>query len=128
VRESHAHGDVSRYNSFNRSDIAHSPLAEYLRGLDLDGKRIYSNGSDTAWFILRRRIDRAPTLRTADRLAELQKDWGVWPGLGREGYLIWVQGEVHKAFYATPAELATIADVQQVFSDENGTVYSVSAD
>jgi hypothetical protein len=125
VRKSMRSGDVSSYNSINKGDIRSSSLARYLLHLDLGDKKIYSNGSDSAWFILRTRIDPIPMIQSDDRLTYLKQQYGEWPGAGVEGYLVWFNGEAHKESYATPEELNSIADLREIHSDERGTVYYV---
>ncbi len=127
VSKSMAGGDVSSYNSINRGDIRRTGLARYLRGLDLGDSKIYTNGSDSAWFILRTQIDSMPILPTGDRLAYLKQHDGKWPGEGADGYLIWFTVEAHKESYATPEELSTVADLHEVYRDDVGTVYTVRA-
>jgi hypothetical protein len=125
VRESMARGDVSRYNSINKGDVRHSDLAEYLHELDLEGRLVYSNGVDTAWFILHRFIEQSPTLQTPERSAELQRDYAIWPDTDEPAYLVWIRAEAHKTFYATPEELALVAILDPLYADKNATVYSV---
>jgi hypothetical protein len=127
VRESMAHGDVSSYNSINKDSIQESPLAHYLHGLDLNGKRVYTNGVDTAWFILRRQVYSSPTFDTDNRSTELKERFNGWPGAGVSGYIVWLNAEAHKTNYATPAELSSIADVSQLYADDNASVYAVKA-
>ena len=127
VRASVLRGDVSSYNSINKGDIQRSALAQYLRGLDLRGKQLYSNGCDTTWFMVRNLVYPLPTLESADRLAELRQRFAGWPGPGSEGYAVWINAEAHKTNYATPAELGAVASLTQVYADENATVYYVTS-
>jgi hypothetical protein len=125
VRGSMAHGDVSSYNSINKANIRQSQLARYLHGLDLKGRTVYSNGGDTAWFILRSIVRPVPTLASTDRADELRQRYTNWPGAGSAGYVLWINAEAHKTNYATPGELSTIADLQALYSDDAGSVYAV---
>ena len=127
VVASMARGDVSSYNSINKGSIQRSALAEYLRGLDHRGSTVYSNGCDTTWFMLRTLVVPVPTLGSSDRAAELQQRYAGWPGPGTEGYVVWINAEAHKTNYATPAELGAIADVSQLYADEDATVYYVKS-
>ncbi len=127
VRKSMRSGDVSSYNSINKGDIRSSTLARYLLSLDLHGKKIYSNGGDSAWFILRNQINPMPMIQSDERLAYLKQRYSQWPGRGTEGYLIWFNGEAYKESYAKPGELSSIADLREIHSDEKGTVYYVTA-
>lgn len=126
VRESMAHGDVSPYNSINKGSIRDSALAHYVSTLDMEGKQVYSNGGDTVWFVTRHRVRTLPFLESDDRNGELQRLKG-WPGPQGEGYILWIPAEAHKAYYATPAELTSIADITSLFADEHASVYYVTA-
>ena len=120
-------GDVSSYNSINKGNIQESALAVYLHSLDLGGKAVYSNGCDTAWFILRREVDPVPTLRSSDRAAELEQRYNGWPAPASLAYVVWINAESHKTNYATPDELASIAELTQLYADQNASVYRASA-
>jgi hypothetical protein len=125
VRGSMASGDISSYNSINKGHIRDSSMAEFLTKLDLDGRRLYSNGADTVWFILRTRVQAGPILESDDRVLELQQRLAGWPTAAGEGYIIWLKAEAHKTKYATPEELGQIANVTRLFDDETGSVYAV---
>jgi hypothetical protein len=127
VRASMLRGDVSSYNSINKGDVQRSRLAEYLRDLDLRGKHLYSNGCDTTWFMVRNLVYPLPTLESADRPAELRERFPDWPGAGIDGYAVWINAEAHKTNYATPTELAAVASLTRLYSDENATVYYVNS-
>jgi hypothetical protein len=94
--------------------------------LDLRDRKIYTNGSDSAWFILRTQIDSVPIIQSDDRLTYLKEHYGQWPEGGTQGYLIWFTGEAHKESYATPEELGSIADLHEIYGDGNGTIYTVT--
>lgn len=126
VHDSSAAGDISPYNSINKGDIRDSALAHYLMSLDLHDQRVYSNGGDSAWFILHRRIDFVPMISSDDRLTYLEQHYNRWPGKKNEGYLVWFNSEAHKVSYATPEELNTIALLRELYSDQEGAVYFVS--
>jgi hypothetical protein len=127
VRSSMASGDVSSYNSINKGDIRDSGLARYLKSLDLHDKKIYSNGADSTWFILRTRVDALPVINSRDRQADLQQHYAKWPGAGNDGYIIWINSEPYRAYLATPAELDSIAQVHQVYDAGYATVYYVTS-
>jgi uncharacterized membrane protein YkvI len=126
VRNSMISGDVSAYNSINKGNVRDSALAHYLLGIDRSGKTIYTNGPDTAWFILRSPVARTPWLQSNDRVHELEERFSGWPTADGAGYIVWLNAEAHKDIYATPAELGVIADVQSLYSDGTGGVYSVT--
>ncbi len=120
-------GDVSSYNSINKGDIRTSPLARFLSTLDLNEKKVYTNGSDSAWFILHTQIKATPILNPDNRLTSLQQEYAGWPGVGQDGYIIWFNSEAHKEAYARPEEIGSIAMLQQLYQDQDGTVYYVSS-
>ncbi len=125
VRASMARGDVSSYNSINKGDVQRSRMAEFLRGLNLQGETLYSNGGDTTWLMVRTLVEPVPTLESAGRAAELAQRYAGWPKPGTGGYVVWLNAEAHKTNYATPEELRTIADLVPLYTDQNGSVYSV---
>jgi hypothetical protein len=125
VRNSMINGDISSYNSINKGDVQKSELAKYLRGLRMDDERVYSNGGDTTWLILRREVSAVPVLNSVDRAGELQTRYAGWPGAGNQGYVVWLNAEAHKTNYATPQELSSIADMQLLYGDGSATVYYV---
>ncbi len=127
VSKSMAQGDISPYNSINKSGIRDSPLARYLRNLELDGRKVYSNGGDTAWFLLRTRVNPLPVLEATDRQTELATSYKGWPGPGNGGYIVWINAEAYKPHFATPAELSAIADMSMLYGDETAAVYYVQA-
>jgi hypothetical protein len=127
VSNSMSRGEASSYNSINKGNIRDSALAHYVKGLDLSGNTVYTNGSDTAWFILRTQVRRLPWLPSINREAELEERFSGWPGADGQGYILWINGEASKTFYAAPAELGAIADVHRLYSDGVGEVYSVKS-
>ncbi len=127
VRESQVNGDVSAYNVMNFPDTRTSPLARYLLSMDLQHTRLYSNGSGKAWFILHRIVPAPPLTSNEDRLGYLQAHYAGWPGAGGQAYLIWFNKENYTPLLASPQELQTIADLQVVYSGQDGTVYQVTA-
>ncbi len=126
VRHSMASGEASSYNSINKGDIRSSPFALYLMSLDLRDKEVYTNGSDSAWFILHTQIDPVLLIKSGDRTTYLAQQAGHWPGAGKDGYIVWFNGEAYKQTYATPEELSSIAALNKIYSDDEGSIYTVS--
>lgn len=127
VRESRAHGDVSSYNSINKDHILTSELAQFMSGLDLAGMQLYSNGTDTVWFITRRRVRPLPLILTEQRQAALLEQYKDWPNPWGPGYVVWIVAEARKAYYATPQEVSDIASLTELFREERAQVYYVEA-
>jgi hypothetical protein len=71
-------------------------------------------------------VARTPWLLSNDRARELEQRFSGWPTADGAGYILWLNAEAHKDIYATPAELGLIADVQSLYSDGTGGVYSVT--
>jgi hypothetical protein len=128
IQRSMVSGDVSSYNSLNKANIRFTNFANYMSSLDLRGKSLYSNGEAAAWFILRVQVNPLPNSQSGHRptLTDLEQNYNGWPGTGREGYLIWFNSFASKEYLATPDELAAIARLNQVYSDENGSIYSLN--
>ncbi len=127
VHRSMESAEVSPYNSINKGDIRSSTLARYLTSLDVQDKRVYTNGSDSAWFIMHTQIYPIPIIKGEDRVSFLQQLSDQWPGAGNDGYVVWFNSEAYKAYYATPQELSSIAQLQELYADERGTVYYVAS-
>jgi hypothetical protein len=98
-----------------------------LNTLDLNGKKIYTNGADTAWFLTRTRVEGLPVIRSRDRQADLRQHYLNWPGPGNEGYIIWINAEAFRTYLATPTELQEIAQVNQLYDAGYASVYSVTS-
>ena len=125
VRRSMQSGDVSSYNSINKSYLRDSPFAQYVAHLDIVNMKVYSNGEDSAWLLLRTQIEPIPLIQSGDRMAYLEQHFAQWPEPGNDGYLIWFNSEAYKGYLATPQELSSIASVDELYSDSSGSVYVV---
>jgi hypothetical protein len=93
--------------------------------LETKDKHFYSNGEAAVWFILRVQVHSLP-LRNSSRkpsLTYLDQHYNGWPGQGNEGYLIWFNSFSYKEYLATPEELSTIANLNKIYSDEDGSIY-----
>ncbi len=127
VRKSMQNGDVSSYNSINKGYLRVTPFAEYISHLDIHNNKVYSNGEDSAWLLLRTQINPIPAIYSEDRLAYLEQHYAQWPGPGNDGYVIWFNTEAHKEHLATPQELTTISSLNELYSDEYGSIYAVKS-
>ena len=125
VQRSIINGDISSYNSLNKASIKEISFTRYLSGLETKDKHFYSNGEAAVWFILRVQVHSLP-LRNSSRnpsLTYLDQHYNGWPGQGNEGYLIWFNSFSYKEYLATPEELSTIANLNKIYSDEDGSIY-----
>ncbi len=123
------HGDISSYNSINKIGLRDSNFSTFLTTLNIQNKKIYSNGADSAWFALRTQVSGIPGVPSGEkqRLLYVQQHYRRWPGKGNDGYLIWFNSEAHKDFLATPHELTSVADLNPLYSDPFGSVYYVKS-
>ena len=125
VQRSITSGDISSYNSLNKTNIKEISFTRYLSGLETKDKQFYSNGEAAVWFILRVQVHSLP-LRDSSRkpsLTYLEQHYNGWPGQGNEGYLIWFNSFSYKEYLATPEELSTIANLNKIYSDDDGSIY-----
>jgi hypothetical protein len=58
-------------------------------------------------------------------LTYLEQHYSGWPGPGNDGYLVWFNSFSSKEYLATPEQLGTIAVLNKIYSDENGSIYYV---
>jgi len=129
VNLSREHGDISAYNSINKIGLRDSNFSTFITNLNIQNKKVYSNGADSAWFALRTQVSGIPGVPADEkqRLLYVQQHYQGWPGKGNDGYLIWFNSEAHKDFLATPHELTSVADLDPLYSDSFGNVYYVKS-
>ena len=120
-------GDVSSYNSLNKANIKNTALTRYISGLDIKYNQLYSNGEAAVWLILRVQVHSLPfnDLGHKPTLTYLEQHYSGWPGPGNDGYLVWFNSFSSKEYLATPEQLGTIAVLNKIYSDENGSIYYV---
>ncbi len=89
---------------------------------------VYSNYINIVWFIYHHPVQVLPfedaTLPPAERLAQLAQNYPNWPP--ESGYIVWFTPNQYHHIVA-PDELATIVDLQLLFSDKTGQIYYVHA-
>ncbi len=127
IQRSRVSGDVSSYNSLNKVNIRYTPFSNYLLGLDLHNKQLFSNGEAATWFILRVQVHSLPKSNSSHRPTTtfLEQHYGGWPGPGNDGYLIWFNSFASKEYLANPDELKTIANLNETYSDDIGSIYTL---
>jgi hypothetical protein len=129
VQRSMVNGDVSSYNSLNKANIKNMPINRYLSGLDTSNSQFYSNGEAAVWLILRVQVHSLPQSYSSHKptLSYLAQNYSGWPSKGNDGYLVWFNSFAYKDYLATPEELNTIATLNKIYSDEDGTVYALKS-
>jgi hypothetical protein len=97
--------------------------------LEIKDKQFYSNGEAAVWFILRVQVHSIPQINSNRRPnpAYLEQHYNGWPGQGNDGYLIWLNSFSYKDYLATPEELSAIANLNKIYSDEEGSIYSLKS-
>lgn len=127
IQRSRVSGDVSSYNSLNKVNIRYTPFSNYLLGLELQNKQLFSNGEAATWFILRAQVHSLPKSNSGHRPTAtfLEQHYGGWPGTGNDGYLIWFNSYASKEYLAKPDELKTITNLNETYSDDTGSVYTL---
>ncbi len=129
IQSSLVSGDVSSYNSLNKSNIKNTAFTRYLSGLDTKDNKFYSNGEAAVWLILRVQVHSLPSndLGHKPTLTYIEQHYNGWPGLGNDGYLVWFNSFSSKEYLATPDQLGTIANLNKIYNDETGSIYYVKS-
>jgi len=98
-------------------------------GLDTKDKQFYSNGEAAVWFILRVQVNSLPQSNSSHHptLTYLEQNYHGWPGPGHDGYLIWFNIFASKEYNASPEQLRLIANLNKIYSDDYGSIYTVES-
>lgn len=127
ISTSMTNGEASNYNYYNNRAFKENPAIPVIRELatEYPDAYFYSNYADGMWFYTRRSAPLMPRSSTDMDLAEIESKFAGWPG-EKAGYILWFLPNEFK--HVVPPEiLAEIADVELVFSSDQGLVYSVQA-
>ena len=126
ISASMANGEASNYNYYNNRTFNENPAIPVIKELVREHPEdyFYSNYADGMWFYTRRSAPLMPRYNTdEDSLDEVRERFAGWPG-DKPGYILWFLPNEFK--HVVPPELlADIADVELIFSSEQGMVYSV---
>jgi hypothetical protein len=127
LRASLANGEASNYNYYNNRAFRENPAIPEMRALLAahPGATLYSNYADGAWFYTRRPSPLMPRA-SLDMDPELIRErYSGWPG-DRPGYILWFLPNEFK-HVVPPETLGEIADLELVFSSDQGRIYAVQA-
>ena len=115
-------GEPSEYNLYNTRAYHEMKVVSEMEQLRTDhpGVLAYSNYVDAVWFYTRKPAHQLPARSVSD-FDEIYKGW---PG-DNPGYLIWFKPNEYK-HYLSPQELLQFADLQLIYTDESGDIYSVT--
>jgi len=126
-----AQGEPSNYNIANSSYFREMGVVKAAQKiLDADPSAVlYSNYLNIVWFIYQRPVTQLPfedaNKSRDERLVGLEKYYPGWPGT-KLGYIIWFTPNQYH-FYASPDDLAAIADLKLLYRDKTGEIYYVQA-
>ena len=118
---------VTYYNVYNTRALNQSPFVTYLQSFDYEpGLRLYTNDPEALYFFTKRET-RASLIMPEeihDDRFYLRTEIGSWPGEPR-AYLIWFT-KYFNTLYVTPHRLSIVADVQQIYAAQGGTLYQIA--
>jgi len=120
-------GETSNYNYYNNRTFNENPAIPVIQKLVKENPDayFYSNYADGMWFYTRRSAPLMPRSGTDMDLEIIREEYAGWPG-EKPGYILWFLPNEFK--HVVPPELlAKIADLELIFSNEQGMVYSVKA-
>ncbi len=121
-------GEPSNYNIANSAYYREMSLVKAARPLlEQDpSAALYSNYLNIVWFIYQRPVTPLPYedagLPPEQRRMALQQAYPRWPP--QNGYIIWFTPNQYHHI-APPEDLATLADLELLYSDRNGAIYFV---
>jgi len=127
VSASMANGEASNYNYYNNRAFNENPAIPVIKKLAAEQPQayFYSNYADGIWFYTRRSAPLMPRSGIEMDPAEIETVYAVCPG-DKPGYILWFLPNEFK-HVVPPDLLAEIADVQLIFTSEQGMIYSVEA-
>ncbi|MGH2582288.1 MAG: hypothetical protein ACRDFQ_05270 [Anaerolineales bacterium] len=127
VSASMKNGDVSFYNIYTTRTIRESDIVAQLNSLEFpQDERIYSNNEAAAWFYLRRRIYRLPTIdrEQGESIESAIAGFRGWPEDGEQATLIWFERDLeYKEFFPAPEELEAFFRLKTTFVGRYGNIY-----
>ena len=127
VSTSMQNGEASNYNYYNNRAFNQNPAIPVIQQLAAEhpGATFYSNYADGLWFYTRHASPLMPRTGLDMDLAQIRAAYAGWPG-DKSGYILWFLPNEFK--HVVPPELlAQIADVQLIYSSDQGRIYSVQA-
>ena len=127
ISASMRNGESSNYNYYNNRAFNENPAIPLARQLAAEHPEafFYSNYADGVWFHVRRSAPLLPRSGVEMDLFEIKTKFTGWPG-DKSGYILWFLPNEFK--HVVPPELlAEVADVELIFSSDEGRIYSVQA-
>jgi len=121
-------GEPTNYNIANSANFREMNVVKAAQPiLDKDpGALVYSNYLNIVWFIYHHPVESLPfqnaSLPRDQRVQALKQNFPDWPE--HSGYIIWFTPNQYHHIVA-PDELVSIADLELLFEDETGQVFSV---
>jgi hypothetical protein len=126
VRESRAHGVSSPDNAFNNDTWRDNPALQYWRAhTPAANFLVFSNEPDGVALLTRHAVAPAPRRTSGPYGTTVMGVEDFIPQLfdsGMDVYLIWIEPSSYEYYYA-PEKLAEIAEVESVFTSEEGKIY-----
>jgi hypothetical protein len=131
VREALVKGEPTNYNIANSAQFREMKVVKTAESMLADdpSSPLYTNYTNIVWFLFRHPVRTLPfqneALPRERRLAELRQYYPNWPP--ERGYIIWFTPNQYHHI-ASPDELATIANLQLIYSDKTGQIYRLEPD
>ena len=127
ISQSMEMGEASGYNVYNNYEFHNHPLVSLMHVIAEEdpSATFYSNYTDGVWFFARRESPVTPRSFTME-LSEIEQTYAGWPD-GRPGYLFWFLPNSIYRSAVPPNLLAQIADLELLYTFEQGEVYRVRA-
>jgi hypothetical protein len=129
VQQALVQGEPTNYNIANSAHFREMSVVEAAGGILAKDPNalVYSNYLNIVWFIFHHPVAELPfedaALPREQRLAALKQNYADWPS--RPGYIVWFTPNQYHHI-AAPDELKTIANLQLLFDDDTGQIYSVT--
>ena len=130
LRSAWVNGETSEYNIYNTRALNQSGVREFVESLGISEQdKVYSNYEPLAWFYARhtiRKLPQGPVKPKAPDPEEVWKNYPNWPGADGAGYVIWMKELGFKEYVLAPEQLTSHAEMELLFSSEQGDVYRIT--
>jgi hypothetical protein len=120
-------GEASNYNYYNNRTFNENPAIPVAKNLAAKHPQayFYSNYADGVWFHIRRSAPLMPRSSIEMDPVKIESTYAGWPGK-QAGYILWFLPNEFK-HVVPPDLLGGIADIELIFSSDQGMIYSVQA-
>jgi hypothetical protein len=130
LRSAYDNGETSEYNIYNTRAQNESGVREFVESLRLTPEdNVYSNYEPLAWLYARHtilKLPQGPVSPEPPDPAEVLKNYPGWPGEDGGGYVIWMKELGFKEYVLSPAQLASRADFELLYSSTQGNIYRMT--